>query len=70
MEKLENVFALVAKVVIGDLYMFTAPPKKIMDKKEMGKTLLEHEAVPTGSFYLASNGPFYIEKKYEQYIQK
>lgn len=70
MEKLESVFLLVAKIVIGDLYMFTAPPKKIMDKKEMNKTLLEHDAVPIGSFYLASNQPFYIEKKYEQHIKK
>lgn len=33
METLQSVFDLVAQIVIGDLYMFTAPPKKIMDKK-------------------------------------
>lgn len=36
----------------------------------MAKTLLEHDAVPVGSFYLAAEkNVFYINKKYEPFIQ-
>lgn len=71
MEKLSEVFRVVAGVVIGDLYLFTAPPRKVMDKKELDKTLLELDSVPQGSFYLAStNDVFYIQQQYVPYIQQ
>jgi hypothetical protein len=41
METLKDVFHVVAEIVIGDLYLFTAPPKKIMGEKEMNQNLIQ-----------------------------
>jgi hypothetical protein len=35
MEKLEEVLKFVKTILSGDVYLFTAPPKKVMDKKEL-----------------------------------
>ena len=64
-------FKFVANIIVGDLYLFTAPPKKIMDKKSMEKTLMELDAVPMGSFYLGStNDIFYIQQQFVPYIKQ
>jgi hypothetical protein len=51
---------LAYEIIIGDLYLFHAPPPKRLDK-EMGKTLFELDSVPMGSFYLGVNGEWYIQ---------
>lgn len=40
MEKLEEVLKFVKTILSGDVYLFTAPPKKVMDKKELNKNLM------------------------------
>ena len=60
---------LAASVVIGDIYMFHAPPVKRLDK-EMDKTLFELDSVPMGSFYLGINGEWYIQNEFAKIIQK
>ena len=63
-------FDYVTQIVIGDLYMFTAPPRKVMTAKELGLTLYDLDAVPTGSFYLGSDYQYYIINEYSHIIQK
>lgn len=60
METLGDVFAVVANIVVGDIYMFQTPPVKRLDK-EMGKTLMALDSVPNGSFYIGINSQWYIK---------
>ena len=70
LETLQAVFDLASKIVIGDLYLFTAPPPKRMDKNNLKQTLMELESVPTGSFYLGANSEYYIDSEYTKIIKK
>lgn len=41
LEKLQDVFAFVAKIAIGDMYLFVTPPVKRMGPKELNRTLFD-----------------------------
>ncbi|CAM6004323.1 unnamed protein product [Sphagnum balticum] len=60
LERLSDVFALISSIIIGDLYLYQSPPVKRLDK-DLGKSLMELDSVPTGSFYLGINSEWYIK---------
>ena len=59
-----------SEIVLGDIYLFTAPPRVVMKEKELSQTLLELDVVPTGTFYLGLEGKMFLNKDYQKYVER
>ncbi len=68
-ELLVNVLKWVRGIIEGDIYLYTAPPRKVM-KNELNMALGALEAAPIGFFYLGINGKWLINMKYASIIEK
>jgi hypothetical protein len=69
LEVLQDVFALVADVVVGDIYLYQSPPVKKLDK-QMQHSLESLHSVPNGSFYLGINSQWYIKNEYAHLVRQ
>ena len=59
-----------SEIVLGAIYLFTAPPRVVMKEKELFQTLLELDVVPTGTFYLGLEGKMFLNKDYQKYVER
>ena len=69
LETLRDVFKFVSDIAMGDVYLFTAPPRVVMKDKEMSMTLQELQVVPTGTFHLGTNGKLFMNKEYKKFME-
>jgi hypothetical protein len=65
------VFKFVAEIVVGDLYLYTTPPKKKVTSKELNSTLYDLDSVPMGIFYLGATDDYlHINQEFDKVVQK
>lgn len=63
LETLADVFTMAAEIVIGEFYIYQAPPVKLLNK-EMHRTLDSLESVPFGYFFVGLKSEWYIKNEY------
>ena len=66
---MEDVLGLMREIVLSDIYLFTVPPRKVMEKKELAMTLADLDVVPTGTFHLGLNGKLVLNKDFKCYLE-
>ena len=68
LETLQDVFNVLTHIVIGDIYLYQAPPVKKL-AKEMHRTLDSMDSVPCGIFFVGVGSEWYIQNDFAKLIR-